>query len=292
MIDINFPSDPSKYTFTLLNDLGSIYLLARAVRHYGADNIDVVSPYTPIFYCYNSLQTIASLLGITKVRTVTLTSAKPDFPTIIHPEVANVTTKKKEVDTLLVATTLLRFAQKIEPEYIDLLEVDGGLATDSYGHFGRMALLSLLIDANIITNDLDPNTDGDYRTLVLDISQDTGNDILYTKFFAKSYPMWDQSFNGPQPEGPLWVPLQDYNIEDILIDAKEMGIIEPLLALHQCEVPAGQNPPDFVGSQEQKQIVTKLLNDASMCGTCGQCRTRRHLLLQADINDTTHYRYT
>ena len=111
MIEINFPSDPSKYTFTLFNDFGSVYLLARAVQHYGANNIDVVCPYTPIFYCFKSMQTIASLLGITNLRIVSLSTAKPDFPTITIPEVANTITRQKDVDMLLVATTLLRFIQ-------------------------------------------------------------------------------------------------------------------------------------------------------------------------------------
>lgn len=269
MIPINFPSNPANYNYVISSDFGSVYLLARAALHYGPENINVVSPFPPPFHFFKSVHTIADILGIKNVRTVTLHGVKPDFPLISHPEVENVLTLSEATDTALVTETLLKFLQKIEPEYVHLHEADNGLFSNAYGGWVREAFLALLIDAGIINLDLTINTTGPYKTLVMDTSQDNDNDLVYTKFMKKSYSGWSNSFVASQPEGPYWVPLENYNVDDILVDAKEMGIVEPLLAIHHC----GYNRP-------------------LQCGICGRCKERRHLLIQAGIDDPTEYSFT
>lgn len=269
MIPINFPADPTNYNYVITSDFGSVYLIARAAQHYGPENINVVSPFPPPFHFFKSVHAIADILNLKNVRTVTLHGVKPDFPLISHAEVENILSLSEATDTALVSETLLNFIQKIEPEYVHLHEMDNGLLTNAYGGWVREALLSLLIDAGIVNDDLSINTTGSYKTLVVDASQDNDNDLIYTKFMKKSYGGWSTSFTSCQPEGPLWVPLEKYHVDEILTDAKELNIIEPLLAIHHCD--------------HYRPL---------QCGICGGCKERRHLLIQAGIEDTTQYSFT
>lgn len=268
MIPINFPADPSNYNFVIANDFGSAYLLARAVRHYGANNINVVN-ITPFnFKSSNSIHKIADVLGINMIRTITLQGVAPDQTHLYYsPSSRTPSTSKPNITA--VTEVMLDFLKCFNPSYESIQQVDDGLFSDSYSGVSRAVVLALLIDAGIINADLTVNTTNAYKTLVMDWSQDGGIDTVYTEFMKNSYANWNKVFTASQPEGPFWIPLRDYNIDQILEDAKEIGMIEPLLAIHHCK----HNRP-------------------LQCGICSSCKERRNLLIQADIEDTTEYSFT
>jgi hypothetical protein len=275
MINIQFPQSPEKYNFVLANDFGSVYLVAKAAKHYGPNNINVICPFDEKYHFHQSVHAISELLGISNVRTVTLDSAIPSFPRYTVNNVENskntqaVSTPITRPNSVLLQDILLKFFQQFEPLYSSLEQVDAGLVTSMYGLAGQEMMLSVFRDANIIGESLTLNGTDPYQTVVMDVSQTRGVDTAYHTFYKRVYPNWTKLFVETQPEGPLWLPLSDYSLNDILVSANEENLMEPLLAIYHC---AHKRPEH--------------------CGACYQCRERRMSLIEANIYDPTIYAQT
>lgn len=79
MININFPEDPSSLVFLAAPSANFVYVLARAVEHYGADNLQVADITGVLYGAFNphrakqqSVDNIVSALNIPVVRRVTV----------------------------------------------------------------------------------------------------------------------------------------------------------------------------------------------------------------------------
>ncbi len=90
MIEINFPEDSSSLVFLAAPSANFIYMLARAVKHYGADNVRVID-ITPVLYGtitshtakQRSVDAVLDTLGIPIVRRAAIPKFLGDVKTSI-----------------------------------------------------------------------------------------------------------------------------------------------------------------------------------------------------------------
>lgn len=264
MIEINFPENPENYIFNLTPRFASTYLVARAARHYGVNNINVVSAVNTIQRTElrfdedrKNVHHLAELIGLPGVRTISLdgfTGASNSHLTFTG-----------ELNGELIHGSLMKFYNALEPAYETPDEVDGGAV--SLRRASRQ--VALLLEAGILTPEFELNTTSPYKTIVTEYTSSRRDYRLARQqlFAQRVYPKWTEVFQACQPEGPFWAPIIDNTLTEVLTSAKEEGLEELMLATRFC-------------SYHDRPIH---------CGVCQRCVQRRHALLQAGITDTTQY---
>lgn len=224
MIQINFPPDPSNLIFTLSRQIPGVYLLARAVRHYGADNLIVFDeaymprPNTnPLDRDSRSKATanIANMLGLPCVK-------YPRYPFIVAGEDVGLedSLSSNRLHCELRANALNTIQQ--------LVSVD--LDTDKLR-------TSCLIYADTVLSTLAASVgEGfDVANFIVAIDSVRPNEN------SKKYQGMDLvTLAHPS----CWHPLIDYQISDIIKSAHEEGLLDILASIPRCLVndttPCGQ----------------------------------------------------
>lgn len=226
MIQINFPPDPSKLIFILSRQIPGVYLLARAVRHYGADNLIVFDeaymprPNTDPFDRRSrsrATANIADILGLTSVK-------YPRYPFIRAGEDVgledSLSSNRLHCELRAAALNTLQRLISVDVD-LDLDELrtsclvhsDAVLSTlaASVGEEFDVADFIFAIDA------VRPNEDS---------KKPRGMDLV-----TLTHPS-------------CWHPLVNYRISDIIKSAHEEGLLNTLASIPRCLVddtdPCGQ----------------------------------------------------
>lgn len=262
MINIDFPANPSKLRFCLDNNFSTFYLLARAAKHYGPNNINVtyfhnLGPVNDgVPESTSNLHNLCAELGINCAHFVT---ARDFIPTSKHDWFDGLTTADfRDVLFNLLNTVDVEFTRDV---------FDSIFTTPNH----VMYEITVLLDANIITPDLIPNTETNVDTIV---STTTASTTAYGNLLAKRGIQERVVGQSPAPlkaeqsEGILWAPLLNYTDGDILKSASEEGILDIVLMADSCD----HDRPYH-------------------CGQCAGCLSRRILIIDQDIEDTTRYEY-
>ena len=205
-ISINFPKSPAKYKFVLLDDYSSVYLLAKAVEKYGAQNIDVVTPYTPEYNGFQSVSLLADKLGITTLRVATC-----DMPAVQRVALYN------------------KLSAPIQKE-----DTSGGVLSGGDKRFVVYALIPLLMSANILLPNGEVNTSQDRSTLAVATTADLREQLNLN--FTAGYAEFKNVLGYTSKDtGPLWTPLDGINLTDLFTAAREENILDILLAVRSCK---------------------------------------------------------
>lgn len=264
MIEIDFPENPENYIFNLTHRFTSTYLVARAAKHYGANNINVVSAVDYVHHTdlsfdedYKNVHHLAELIGLPGVRTISLNK----FIGNSNNHIAFTGKLNGE----LVHGSLMKLYKALEPAYETPDEVDKGSVSLQLAS----RQVALLLESGILTPEFELNTTAPYKTIVTEYTSSLQGDRLtrLQLFAERVYPKWVDVFQAYQPEGPLWAPIINNTLTEVLISAKEEGLEELMLATRFCSY---QDRPMH-------------------CGVCQRCVQRRHALIQAGITDTTKY---
>lgn len=208
MIEINFPNDPTNLVFVASPTIRSIYTIARAVKRYGADRVNVADvtsiltkPQQPNLARQKAVDNILSTLGI------------PVYRKIYVPESVMPTVTSGVVEQ---TRYLLRARQGLS----GVLNHFRDAPSDDIEFDARttLACVSLLISYGVcndqyIVNDACP------ITLV---TPNYSNDDTHRQF--------DMGVDLSK----LWIPLADVSLHDILYSAKEEGILPLLNDIHHC----------------------------------------------------------
>jgi len=268
MIEINFPPNPENYIYELKPKFASVYLLARAIQHYGADNVNVICTHFKNEQDYrdrqsvvNNIERTAEMLGIKHLRYIWLENVAPNFPRNINGD----------IDALAIDATIAPIIQLIDPLTKSVHQDGEGY---KYNKQVLSKIIAMAIISGVVNPDLTVNTTQPYKTMVrweaMDGWEAIGNKPSYRNVVLRHRDghdaRWKDTFAEYQPEGLLWFPLLDYGIQDILEATKEEGLTDVVLSATSC-----------------------IHNRPLHCGACHGCVIRRIILLDAGITDTTKY---
>lgn len=270
--EIQFPSDPENYVFYLQPRQASVYLIARAKQHYGSlDGLNIVCNYFRSAEevhaeqaQYQEICRLAEAIGIPHLRFVWLENVFQNVPTI---EVTGVRDGGAITDAYLSMINLFDpTAKRID---------DGGLISTSIA----VQNLTLLKVANLINEDMTPNTDTPHKTIAVWHAQTTRgprntpsrHDMFPKILGEQAAEVWNSTWpDHAVDRPPVWAPLFNYTLPEVLSEADKHGLLDVVLMANNCEA------HDHFGRP-------------GMCGMCHTCIARRHSLLQAGLDDPTIY---
>lgn len=207
MIQINFPPDPSILVFILDHDIASVYLLARAVQHYGADKLSVIdrthinhkaSRQNPFKMSWAA--SIVDRLGLKDIRYLTL---NPGVNLQYTNPVDSVQTQSH------FRTAILNIFKRYN---VAIDQFDGSMS----GIMTIIAILQSLGRMDAAGNEIENNCVLAFaQTLQDDGSSSQARDII------KQIPSY-------------WAPLVDYCTVDILKSAQKEGLMDLISMIHYC----------------------------------------------------------
>lgn len=250
MIEINFPPNPEDYIFELHPRWASVYLLARAVQHYGADKLNVIctkfrdqEDFNTHRQLYNNIEELADKLGLHTVNYVWLGNVFPDFP-------RNAT---GDYDILKLKEVFTPAMHQID-ESLNLITEDG----DGYKFSKATAAKQVAVMAvmGLIGPDMVADPTRPHKKLFR--WEAKSNNLQYQPIVdtlavkGLDYMEW---------------PLHQYTLAEIILSAQEEGLLDVVLSAKTCNL---ENRPYH-------------------CGNCRNCMFRRMTLLDLEIPDTARY---
>jgi len=217
MIQINFPPDPSKLLFILDDDIPSVYLLARAVHQYGADNLNVIDralinqPDAVINYSkVRASAAIADHLGLSTVGYSTLES----------------TAKLSSSDPVIKAHAVSRLRDGVLKAFN---QQDSSLDEVAHSTSWVITVTSIMQAMGIMNSDGDLDiTQAKYKLASYRTLQDDGS----------SNQLRDITMSVPDL---VWAPLVNYSRIDILKSAQKEGLMDVISMIYHCT--AGYSEP-------------------------------------------------
>lgn len=263
MIDITFPSDPSDLIFELRPKFASVYLLARAIRHYGADNVNAISCHFRTKQEYEAavargytLDELATGLGLVNFKYVWFDQ---------------LSTERLYNDRGQPRVELLKLTSPALQKFGLHLPIDEGYTTSFQFSAGSLSTLACLaIVAGRIDHKLTLNTDNNsHKTLARwEARSSTPQHQTALTKMRESHDAWWETVGKTDPlaKKVLWYPLYAYTPVDIIIAAEKEGLLDLIQRVNTCDY---------------KRSIP--------CGDCSGCLKRRMSFIEADIKDTMKY---
>lgn len=261
--EIQFPADPENYVWILQPRFASVYLIARAIQHYGGhERMEIVCPtfrrkadLLTRRVKYLNVCEIASSLGIDTLKFVALENVLgANTPRFFEGAVDNTLILQKYMDIIKV----------FDPSAGTVVGEDGFITS-----LIAMKNLTLMRVANLVDDNLNPNTTTPHKTLAMwnGVPTSTGRESHFLNVLDDDT-KWKQIWSD---RPPFWSPLLKYSLDEMLQEAKKFGVIDHIQLVNNCE------------GGDQRTI---------RCGQCHTCIARRHAFIQAGIEDKAQYEFS
>lgn len=196
MINIDFPASPEGLLFVIDRDIGSTYLVARAARQYGAENIDVVCVVSgAVDFDYlriKNAHTVADATGIT-LRLI-------GGDTTLHEGIVGMSSASEQLKQQLA-------------EFVDYTKV-------AFEHSTAMTAANALMAAGWLDKDFN-RISGTGRTIVTGTTLD-------------ALPLIKAKFGDIYSQDYTWGPLLEATDSDVLASAEEEGLIDIVIKTQLC----------------------------------------------------------
>lgn len=167
------------------------------------------------------------------------------------------------VDTTIVLQKYIDIIKVLDPSVGTVVDGDGFITS-----LIAMKNLALFRAANLIDDELNPNTTTPYKTIAMwnGVPTSTGREAHFLNVLGDDS-KWKDIWPG---RPPFWSPLLNYSLDEMLTEADKYGVLDHIQLVNNCE------------GGDRRTI---------RCGQCHTCIARRHAFIQAGVEDKAQYEF-